>query len=526
MKKLSVTTRDILSSFVVALGISLVMAVFQPGPYFSAWYGTWLLLWVSLFLLLKTWRFFQGGRLLATLLLVSFFTRLFLGLFFYSVLPQIGYDNAVENAGYIYNDAYQRDTQALTWAKSESPLVSIFTSEESNDQYGGLQFLSASLYRFFSVDEPRPLFTTILAALTMSAGLAFLYDALKRRWGADIALVAAWFYALYPESVLLGSAQMREPFLIGLFCIAFWAVVTWRQKTGQKPLFFLLPTLISLAISLPFGIILAGLLLMFGMIDWLTGQKTPRIRVLGFTLLALAGIAALAAGYLWVKPTIYYDAFMTRASSGNMAVLLERMGEKWHIPFITIYGLTQPFLPGALTDPSLPFWRATAIIRALGWWFVIPFVLYGFFAVWKAKPRSDRWALVFIVLALTSWTLICSVRAGGDLWDNPRYRALLIPWFALLLGWCWQHIRQGHLAWFLRWVGVVLVFFVVFFLWYMFRYQVIKDYIGFFDMIRVITAVSGFIILTGLFWDGYKWLKTRKRTTQSDGSGSGSGNVS
>jgi len=128
--------------------------------------------------------------------------------------------------------------------------------------------------------------------------------------------------------------------------------------------------------------------------------------------------------------------------------------------------------------------------------------------------------LVFIVLALSGWMVVSSIRAGGDLWDNPRYRALLIPWFALLVGWCWQRIRSGHLVWFLRWVGVELVFFIVFYLWYMYRYQVIKEYIGFFDMIRVTIAASGLIILTGLLWDGYKWLKARKVTARNGGSGS------
>lgn len=510
MKKLSVNARDTLLSLVTALVISLVTALFQPKPFFNAWYGTWLLLWLSLFLGLKVWRFFQGGRLLAALLLVAFFVRVFLGFFIYIALPQIGFDKDVENAGYAYSDAYLRDTQAFEWARGDEPLYRIFSSEDTADQYGGLQFLSASLYRYFSVDEPRPMFTTILGALVMSVGLAFLHDALKRRWGAQVALVAAWFYALYPEGVLLGSAQMREPFLIGFFCIAFWAVVTWREKTGEKLLYFILPMAASLLMSLPFGMILAGMLLLFGFIDWLSEQTAPRTRKVGFILLAFAALAALVAGWMWVKPTIYYDAFMTRANSGFVTVLMERMAERWHIPLITFYGFTQPFLPGALTDPSLPFWRSTAIIRALGWWFVIPFMLYGFFAVWKARPRADRWGLVFIVLALSAWILVSSIRAGGDLWDNPRYRSLLIPWFALLVGWCWQHMRQGHLAWFLRWVAVELLFFTVFFLWYLHRYLVIKNYLDFFDMIRIIVAGSALIILSGLLWEGYKWLKKRK----------------
>ena len=512
MKKLTPIKLDILISFAAALVISLALAALQPPPFFSAWYGTNLLLWLSFFLGLRAWRYLSGGRLLAILMLVTFFTRLLLGLFFYTTLPEIGFNNAAEDAGYVYADAYTRDNYALILARSDTQLSSVFTGDKHVDQYGGLLFLSAGVYRFFSLDESRPLLITILGSLVMTVGLAFLYDALKRRWGEKVALVSGWFFALYPEGMLLGSSQMREPFLIGFFCIAFWAVITWREKTGQKILFYLVPIILSLVISLPFGAINAGFILAFGFVEWLMAQKKDSVRTIGFAVLAVAGVIALVAGWMWIKPTIYYDAFITRVSSGNMTVLLDRLDPKLAIPFITFYGFTQPFLPGALTDESVPVWKTIAIVRSLGWWFVLPFMLYGFFAVWKAQPRSDRWGLVVVALSLAAWILVSSLRAGGDQWDNPRYRALLIPWFALLVGWCWQHIRKGHLAWFLRWLAVLLIFFVVFFLWYMFRYQVIKNYIGFFDMIRVIAAGSAAVLLTGIAWDLFKWFKSRKST--------------
>ncbi len=511
MKNLSPLKLDIVISFAAALVISLGMAAPQPAPFFSAWYGAFLLLWLSFFLLLRTWRLFDGGRVLAALMLVTFFTRLLLGLFINTALPVIGFDNEAENAGYVYSDAFVRDTQSLALARSDAPLTSAF-GEESIDQYGGLMFLSATVYRYFSLDEARPLFVTILAALTMTAGLAFLFDATRRRWGVKVGLAAGWFYALYPEGILLGSAQMREPFLIGFFCIAFWAVLSWREKTAWKVLVFGLAMGLSLFISAPFGAILTGMLIAFWLVEWVSNQSSKKIRRVGLLVLALMGLAGLVAGWWWLKPTLYYDAYLTRVHSGNITALLDIMGEKWQTPFITFYGSVQPFLPGALTDTSLHFWRTTAIIRALGWWFVLPFLPYGFFALWKAKPKSDRWGLLLIVISIFAWILISALRAGGDLWDNPRYRALLIPWFALLVGWCWQRLRTGHLAWFLRWVGVVLVFFIVFFLWYMFRYQVIKEYIGFFDMIKVILVGWAVILLTGV-WDLVKYFTARHKTT-------------
>lgn len=522
MKKLLPLQQDILISFIASVIISLAMAAFQPVPFFSAWYGANLLLWLSLFLLLRTWRFFQGGRTLAVLMLVTFFTRVFLGLFIYAALPDIGFDNAAENAGYVYADAYVRDTQALTLARGKEPLTSIFTDDQSADQYGGLMFLTAMVYRFFSLDEARPVFIIILAALVMTAGLAFLFDAVRRRWNSKVALIAAWFFALYPEGILLGSSQMRESFLIGFFCIAFWAVVTWREKTAQKMIFFVIPVLLSLVISTPFGAMLAGLLVAFWLVEWLSTQRSTQIRRIGLLVLAGMGVAGLIGGWLWLKPTLYYDAYLTQTNSGFITVLLELMGEKWRMPFITIYGIVQPFLPGALTDPSLPFWRTTAIIRALGWWFVLPFIPFGFFSMWKAKPKAERWGLVLVVLALIAWVLISTLRAGGDQWDNPRYRALLIPWFAVLVGWCWQRLSEGHLAWFLRWVAVVLVFFTVFFLWYLLRYQVIKEFLNFFDMIRVILAGWAVVLLSGLAWDFIK----KRKAYRKDKPQQSNGNVS
>ena len=186
------------------------------------------------------------------------------------------------------------------------------------------------------------------------------------------------------------------------------------------------------------------------------------------------------------------------------------MGEKWQMPFITIYGFTQPFLPAALFDPSRPFWQTTAVIRGLGWWFVLPFLPYSFFILWKEQSRANRRSLLLIILAILGWILISSLRAGGDLWDNPRYRALLIPWFAVLIGWCWQQIRHGHLAWFLRWVGVVFIFFSGFLLWYMLRYQIIKLHLNFFSVILLIAIGWATILLSGVGLDLFKKFRSRK----------------
>ena len=39
--------------------------------------------------------------------------------------------------------------------------------------------------------------------------------------------------------------------------------------------------------------------------------------------------------------------------------------------------------------------------------------------------------------------MLCSARAGGDQWDNPRYRVLFLPFIAIVTAWGWQWSRRN-----------------------------------------------------------------------------------
>lgn len=502
MKRIPQLVKDLLISLIAAAILSAVSSFFQPAPYLNACLSAGILLWLGFFVGLRLWRGFGSAKSMAILMTVTFLLRFGLGIFLHAELPELGYDNEVQNAGFVYSDAFTRNAQAFSLASSEDSLFSAFSNTLQGDQYGGLLFTTAFIYRFLSPDIARPLLITILGALFMAIGLVFLFHAVQQRWGRTAALAAGWFYALYPEGILLGSSQMREPFLIGLFSIGFWAVSNWRQKTIIKALIYVLSIAVAAFFSPPFGAAIGGLLLLFFIIDWLSIQEPGRNQLYGWIVLSVILVGLLVGGWLWLKPTIYYDAYLTERASGQIQYLIKILGgATWLIPLTALSGITQPLLPAALLDKSLPIWMTIMSVRAIGWYFAIPFIVFSIFASWPRKLQEKEWLVFLAAIAMAAWVCISTLRAGGDQWDNPRYRAILIPWLAWLVGWSWQRICSGRGAWFFRWLAVEGIFLLGMFAWYLARFFGGKFKIPFLPLSAAIVGLSVLIILGGIILD-------------------------
>jgi hypothetical protein len=209
-----------------ALAVGLAGGVWDA----RGWMAALMLLWPALYLLGIAWQWAGGGKWLAVMVGVAFLLRLGLGFFFNQMLPELGYENEAQQAGYLFADAYTRDGEAWTLASSTQPLWAAFQGDYQADQYGGLMFLSSVIYRSLSSDAHRPLLLVILSAFAGAAALPFFWKVLRSRWGDRIAFTASWILALYPEAVLLGSSQMREPFMIALFCIVLEQTITRFEK--------------------------------------------------------------------------------------------------------------------------------------------------------------------------------------------------------------------------------------------------------------------------------------------------------
>jgi hypothetical protein len=136
---------------------------------------------------------------------------------------------------------------------------------------------------------------------------------------------------------------------------------------------------------------------------------------------------------------------------------------------LALYGVSQPFLPAALSaTSSSPLWTAIVIWRALGWTLLLAFLLYAsFLALRRGQGLDFSRALVLI-----AWLgiLVSSFRGGGDLWDNPRYRTTFAGLLIALAAWAWVEQRRLADAWLRRALVGAGFFMGWLMLWYLRRY--------------------------------------------------------
>lgn len=442
-----------------------------------------------------------------------------LALLAYTSLPQLGYDSETQQAGYLFYDAFRRDGQAWLLAQSGEPLTLAFSGEYASDQYGGLLWLSAALYRLVGVHAPW--LVSLLAALVASLGVFFVYASARRLLNEKAALWAGLVFAVYPESVLLGASQMREPFIITFLAMGFDGFLRWREAHTRRSLGWLAAGLLGLLFISP-GFA-ALLLVNCAGWAWLDGGRKIHLGwlaaaggVLGLSLLGLAlsweGLVSATDGPLgvfggWIRETIKWNAFTLQSSSGIVQLLFESLPPPLVMPFVAIYGLLQPVLPAALIEPAVPFWQTLGILRALGWYVLLPLLGFAPFAAFgdSGNPRLRR-LMLWLGLAFWVWAVIASVRGGGDQWDNPRYRAIFLPWISLLAVYAFMQIRGLAGRWFWRILAVVGIILVVFGQWYVFRYLQVGFNFGIRNTLAAAFALS--ILLVGGDW---LWQRFRRR---------------
>ena len=540
------------SSLLLGAGLSAI----QPGNFLLGWLLFSFLFLLSFYAIRSTQVDTYTGTQVHTsspnsyllspiqcIILLAFFLHLALGVTLYLGLPVAGYPNPQSQAGYIFFDSFRRDEQAWELAQSDAPILSAFNKDFYSDQYGGLLAFDAAAYRYLSPDAHRPLLPVFFGALTAALGLAFLWKAAARQWDERIALAAAWIYALYPESILLGSAQMREPFLMAFVAMSLWGFVANRSPKssrstpvgpdfGQSPisarsletsesahgwlwlaLGFAGMLLVSPAIALLMLVILAGW-------GWV-GRERGRV---SWIALAAAGLVFLAGLYLlawglergqpfgsspvgvilnWSREAVKWDIYQLVRSSGWVQKLFNHMPESLHPLFVMIYGITQPVLPATFIEPTTPLLRALMIFRALGWYALVPLLFYAPFAAFRTSRGPARRLWLWLTAVAWLWIIVAALRGGADQWDNPRYRAILIIVQALVAGFAWVHRDR----WLVRWLAVEGVFLAVFTQWYVSRYYHLGGQLSFGVMILLILVLAA-LILVGGWWRDRRAMRT------------------
>ena len=375
-----------------------------------------------------------------------------------------------------------------------------------------------------------------MAALIGALGVPFVYLAVKRLSDEKAAMLSALLFAVFPEAVLLGASQMREPFLMTFIAMFFYGVTEWQAARGKLPsrktagqvwLWMILALVGMLFVSPAFAAVSIGVSAGWLFFADTSGAKTERkipwqviaagAGIFILALVVLTGswsslVAAKGGGILgtigsWARETTKLNAYLLGRSSGIVQLLFQALPAWLALPFVAVYGVLQPVLPAAIFEPSIPFWQTLGIVRALGWYLLLPLVAFAPIAAGALPAGLRRKQWLWLSLVVWVWILIAALRGGGDQWDNPRYRVILFAWMVMLAVMAFQQIKSGVGRWFWRICGVEAVILLVFGHWYTWRYLGLGFNIGIRNTLIIAIGLS-ILLVAG------DWLWSRRKTAK------------
>lgn len=483
---------------VVLSGLALVvlsLALAWISTNFNSIRGWPAFLALNLFLaglVAGVWWLLRSERLPSWLLVLTIgaaLLHLAVGVFWLKGLPRWGHGTEAEKAGYVMADAYARDTMAWRLAVSDRPLPAAFVNNRRVDQYGGMLFLSAFIYRYLPTPRHMPLLILTLAAMISALAVPFTWAFARLAWGEMEARLAAWIVVLYPEAILLGSSQMREAFLITLITAAFYGLLRYERDRSLAGLAWMV---VPLAICLPFSppvaalalamLVFLAVVLRFSRAGLHIGASRLWLGLGALIVLSLLGLYIALRQFTpagmsnplemlswWASHSAKWQAYINVHASGWLQKMLKGAPEWLKLPAVVGYGVAQPFLPAALVAGSrASIWHWVAIWRAIGWTVLLALTIYA--PILALRSRRNRAFNLALSLIIWGVILVASYRAGGDLWDNPRYRTAFAGLQVALVAWVWIEHRRMADNWLRRAllaIGAVLVWFLP---WYLRRY--------------------------------------------------------
>ncbi len=510
-----------LSIAVVLVG--LILAILDGSPsWWAGWAAYSLLLGVTTIILIASQRALKASRLAFQSAVAAFLLRLAVGLALILLLPVAGHQTSeVSLAGYVFKDAYIRDTQAWRLASSSQPLLNAFSGAYSGDQYGGMLATSAAVYRYLSPDAHRPLLVVILAAMASAAGVLFLWKAAKGWLNEKVATLAALIFAFYPESVLLGSSQMREAFIILSTALAFYGFqqVVHERRAGWAwlGLSFLVLLFFHPPTALTTFVVVGGLWVFernqrlswkqFGLFAAITLLALLVVFSVWSTLPSLESANPLTIFFTWLGNNFNFQSHQLERSSGWIQKLSRQVLEQWWPAVVVSYGITRPVLPAAIFDPAPWIWIVINVLRAAGWYALAPVLIYGAFSGSLARNEGRRWQIIWLHVVVWAWIIIASANAGGDQWDNPRYRAIFLTWQALAGSWAiWWAFNQKD-AWLKRLLLVEGIFLLALSQWYVSRIFQIWEVQSIWIVILLAIAFGALVFIGGWLLDRRKRIR-------------------
>jgi hypothetical protein len=330
-------------------------------------------------------------------------------------------------------------------------------------------------------------------------------------------MASGWVFALYPESILLGGVAMREPYLHAFSAFCLWGFVDWNINREKRSLIWLAlgifgMLLVSPSIALVTLIVLGGWLYFTserGRFPWWAAVELGVVFIAGLFLLSsaldrqgnLGGGGPLGVIQNFVRESLKWNVYKIEEGSGWVQKLFDEMPGWMQMPFVMIYGVLQPVLPAIFIAPTTVIWKVIGILRAAGWYAVLPALILSFAAGSASGAESKRKLILWLSFIVWAWVLFTALRGGGDQWDNPRYRTILFMWQAILVGHAWVWLRETRNAWGMRVLAMEIIFLVVFAQWYANRYLHIGFQIPFAGMVGLILGAWVLILGWGIWRD-------------------------
>jgi hypothetical protein len=533
MRENYLAAKDLFYIVPVSLVLGAWFSSIQEGAWFLGFLSFSFIFLLSIAFLRIAHNGSNAGETLGYIIALAFFLRLAVGVTLHLGLPVYGHDDEDDRAGYVYTDAHKRDDQAWALANSNRLIVDAFSSKYASDQYGGLLAFNALIYRYLSPDAQRPLMLVLFSTFFAALGLPFLWKAVSQVFGENVARASTWIFALYPESILLGAAAMREPYLLTFSALALWGFVNMFQQKEQSEvstdagdrsrsgwlwlaLGLLGMLLVSPVVALVTIVLFAGWAFFTSEgreISWKGILAVAVIFVLGLFLLSSSlnrssqfeATSPLHVINDWLRLAVKWDAYQLERDSGWVQKIFDE-GPRWiRLPFIAIYGVAQPVLPAAFIHPTKFIWAIISFLRGLGWYATLPLLILSFVAAAGSESRKIRNVILWLSLLVWIWILLAAIRGGADLYDNPRYRTILFVWEAVLAGTVWVWWKETRNAWLPRVVLMELLFLFVFTQWYASRYFHWGGQLPFPIMITLILALWGVVL-------GIGWWRDQKST--------------
>jgi hypothetical protein len=310
---------------------------------------------------------------------------------------------------------------------------------------------------------------------------------------------------------------MREPYLWAFSAFMLWGFIEWQNTHSRNSWIWLGlgvtgMLLVSPGVALVTLVILAGWAYFTserGRIRWWMIAGAVIVFIVGLFLLSsglnrsgnLGGGAPLRVINNFIRSAVKWDVYKLERGSGKVQRLFEQMPESLRLPFVTVYGIFQPVLPAAFVEPTTPVWRIIGILRAMGWYAMLPALVLSFVAAAGQGSESKRRLFLWLSLGMWGWILITALRGGGDQWDNPRYRAILFVWQAILAGNVWVWWRESKNAWVPRVLAMEAAFLLVFGQWYASRYLSLGPQVPFIQMMAIILSLWALIFAWGTVRD-------------------------